>query len=910
MSEIKSEIVKSETTTRHLQVKPDYYDSHEATQKGEWDTIQTNKRYKGFCQTHFTAGDPDQFQKYRDMTNGNLEIEPEEKTETEPEIPKAITWEKYKNLDPQAVDNTFNYIFHKFKKGCFIKFKNGKMSVFLPFSKKNFANEWGKKIVVDPHFKTLQGLIEYCQVKQGRKYIEKSINKFPDTWYTNNGLPRWEFPVHEGDTNISAFCDMFSTLVSERKVPDIEFFLNKRDFPIIRKDGNEPYNHIFGKNTPLISGEYTKYSPILSMVGSENYADIPIPTGDDWSRVSRDEGKYFPKTSDRNFDFQETLWKDKKPVAVFRGASTGIGTTPETNMRLKLALMSNKKVCDNDGLQFLDCGITEWNLRPRLEEGKKYLTTIKIENLPFGLVESLSPSQQAEYKYIINVDGHVSAFRLSFELSFGSVILIPDSEYQLWFRHMLKPFEHYVPLKRDLSDVYEKIRWCKANDSKCKKIAENAGAFYKKYLSREGILDYLQKLFYKLKEKTGVYIYPPISISQIKDWREREIFSLKKLNTKEIDIGEINDNYDFLKKVQKAVEFKIGKKDIGHREEFFQNKNRSINTVQINEYKIIEKTANLHEAFVNLYCINKLRKEIPNFSYCFGYDSEKEIVYTEMIQGDTLKEWLISDKFNFRVFLDILVQILLALEVAQQRFGFVHYDLTPWNIILKKVDRREVIYNINSEVSYSVKTTLIPVLIDTGRSHVVYKNYHYGEINSLKKTTIQDVLNILSYSIYELVNLEKLPENLPKNLITLANFISGSRYRKKQFFLSGKNGVGELKYFFGKSRKYSEIIYSDKYDLERYTPLDLVHYISEKFGVLINKKGQLYRKEAMSIVNYTETTFMYPERVLRILQNIKEDNEDVFTLKEICKKIYTQKIPKNKWTEKWLETTNKILDLI
>ena len=46
----------------------------------------------------------------------------------------------------------------------------------------------------------------------------------------------------------------------------------------------------------------------------------------------------------------------------------------------------------------------------------------------------------------------------------------------------------------DLSDLYEKIRWCKNNDEKCQQIAQNAYIFYQTFLCKKGILDYLQNI--------------------------------------------------------------------------------------------------------------------------------------------------------------------------------------------------------------------------------------------------------------------------------------------------------------------------------------------------------------------------------------------------------------------------------
>ena len=65
-------------------------------------------------------------------------------------------------------------------------------------------------------------------------------------------------------------------------------------------------------------------------------------------------------------------------------------------------------------------------------------------------------------------------FRLTKELSMGCCILLVESEYKLWYHHLLIPYKHYVPIKKDLSDLIERIKWCKENDLKCKEIAKNS----------------------------------------------------------------------------------------------------------------------------------------------------------------------------------------------------------------------------------------------------------------------------------------------------------------------------------------------------------------------------------------------------------------------------------------------------
>lgn len=817
------------TTTSKFQIKKDFYLSKDDCIASERKPINTNPRYKFFTQTHFTAGDIDQFQDFRNMTNGKVK-----NVNITNNVFSTLTlniWEKYKDLTPTSVDDTFNYMFHKFKKGVFLKIKNGKLSVFLPFSKKNFTNEWSKLIQVDPKYGNIQEFIKHIQLKEGRKFYPQSVNKFTDCWYSNNCLVRWEFPIAEGDTGVPMASDMFLTLAQEREIPDLEFFLNRRDFPMLKRNNTEPYEHLFGHDKKLLSHLYTKYSPILSMVTSDEFADIPIPTAEDWARVSRKDGKFFPKTSTRDYTVTPTPWKDRKPIAVFRGASTGCGVTPETNPRLKLALLSKTTHPDTDGLPLLDAGITDWNLRPRKIIGQPYLQTIDIEKLPFGLVDKLTPQQQTSYKYVVNVDGHVSAHRLSLEMESGFCILLVQSKYKLWFRDMLKPFVHYVPVKSDLSDLIEKIRWCKENDSKCKKIAQNSCEFSKKYLTKDGILDYLQKVLYELKKATGVYLYNSISLRELQEEKEKELLSKLKTHTptKQIVLfPEQTRSYNFLKGIEMCIDEKYTEK-----KEIFSSKSTTVSKYEIGGRYFVEKKSDknmTHEAFVTLYGTNKLLQYVPNFAYTFSY--KKDLLVSEYIEGMTLTEYIHSDEFKMKDYLLIIVQIALAIGIAQEKCGFIHYDLSPWNIIVKK-EKTIVDYVLDKKV-YRVSTDLVPVIIDMERAHVIYEDYHYGSSISLfGRNTVQDILTLLSMSIYEICR-EDVSKEQVKDLLTLANFLTGTGYHKKPFLESGRDGLGELRYFFNKAKKYSELISSNKYDLVEKVPSDLVVYMMEKFKLTVN----------------------------------------------------------------------------
>ena len=250
-------------TTSEFQIYSDFFENKEECDNFKFiKKKQTNQRYRNFSQTHFTAGDEEQFEEYK-FSKNNLSVSSSfEDPFNEEDVLLQTIWEKYSNIDASSVYNTFKYMFYKFKKGIFVKIVDNQLKVFLPFSNPNFLNEWGENIDES----SIHKLSEYaCKIDE-RKYNEKNINSNKSNWYSNNYLIRFEYPIKESDTNVCVLKNMLDELCSKRKVSDIEFFINKRDFPLHTTNCSEPYFDIWNsENTSLKSHNYEKYSPIFSM---------------------------------------------------------------------------------------------------------------------------------------------------------------------------------------------------------------------------------------------------------------------------------------------------------------------------------------------------------------------------------------------------------------------------------------------------------------------------------------------------------------------------------------------------------------------------------------------------------------------------------------------------------------------
>ena len=203
----------------------------------------------------------------------------------------------------------------------------------------------------------------------------------------------------------------------------------------------------------------------------------------------------------------------------------------------------------------------------------------------------------------------------------------------------------------------------------------------------------------------------------------------------------------------------------------------------------------------------------------------------------TFFEYIKSPHFTFENYLFILSQIALALQVAQNNCALVHYDVTPWNVIIQILpEEKEFDYILSHEKVVKVKTNIIPVIIDYGKSHVTHNNIHWGFVNMFKFSTIQDIITLLVKSIEQVI--QKPLDKEFKYLLHLANFMTRNKYRETQF-----TSAKDLKSWLKKAKNYSHLISSDKDTLETKTPISLLNYIRKMKDYTLISKNIIYSSD-------------------------------------------------------------------
>jgi len=100
-----------------------------------------------------------------------------------------------------------------------------------------------------------------------------------------------------------------------------------------------------------------------------------------------------------------------------------------------------------------------------------------------------------QYKYQLNLDGTVAAYRFPFLLAGDAVTFKVHSEYMEHFYSDLKPWVHYIPVKSGLADLVEKVKWAMLHDDKARAIGRNGRQYAQDHLMPVDVFCYYVTLY-------------------------------------------------------------------------------------------------------------------------------------------------------------------------------------------------------------------------------------------------------------------------------------------------------------------------------------------------------------------------------------------------------------------------------
>lgn len=426
----------------------------------------------------------------------------------------------YKWLSPScfydAVLSTWLFMYKECRCGIFVRISGGKLDMFVPFYNPDYKNTHGfgedDKIPFSLDGKTAVSHEVYLERKNRfLRYPEELIND-KSKWWTNgpivcNIMPKWGW----GDFHFAQIRDMIQAVCSAHTIPDVEFFFNKRDNPVLRTCGSLQY-----------------HAPVFGFYTGKYFSDIAVPTAEDWEIAT---GKVFPPggcdaRTNKNIEKATCIkWSAKKNTAVFRGSATGAGVTPDTNVRLSVV-----DACHSGRVPNLDAGITSWSIRDKIFNKK--VRFLDPDNMAFKLSPFVSFEEQCKHKVILYIDGHAAANRLGSMMLSGSltVRVLPDDErilpdgHESWISRYLVPFpwknsgvcdgldendsHMYNCIECTVSDLGDALEWVWKHDKIAMRLASTAKDTAKIILDPDFITKDIAGMLLHLHEKTKGGIQP------------------------------------------------------------------------------------------------------------------------------------------------------------------------------------------------------------------------------------------------------------------------------------------------------------------------------------------------------------------------------------------------------------------
>lgn len=314
-----------------------------------------------------------------------------------------------------------------------------------------------------------------------KETYEAMKKKFPETKrdflryrIIDNQLHHF-FPFGEAVTKKEEALERaLKTLLKLKKMPDLDFVVSNIDgLPAKENLNNVLFYHEDRRGFYLVDDKSLQ-APVFTRAKDKSVKEgILVP---DYYALS----ELWPKMEKEILCLNDqSLWKQKKEVAFWRGASSKA-------LRFNLCEMSLKY---ND---LIDAGFVEDVNERKIKELKDWK---KYDSYNSLRKPRASFWEQLEYKYLPVLDGVMCTYPgYQWRLLSNCTVLKQDSGEVQWFYSALKPYEHYVPLKEDMSDMLDRIKWAKENDPLCENIAKKATLFVLNNLTIEDGYVYLYEV--------------------------------------------------------------------------------------------------------------------------------------------------------------------------------------------------------------------------------------------------------------------------------------------------------------------------------------------------------------------------------------------------------------------------------
>lgn len=424
--------------------------------------------------------------------------------ETKEEYQREIV-DKYIGLYHTAEEQTrfkrsCDYMFHDLGFIIFVAIVNGKIETFRqvantteekPFSKSISTSDIDKfeKNAYWKWFFRKMSKRSHALIRDKRQWVRDGRCYMIYSKQTIHGHPQFYFNILY---NMISF--VFDSAKKKLSKCSTCFFVNVFDSPVVHKGSD--------------------FIPVFSPATTNQYDDVCMIYPDAWLVISGEkfiQNKYHinkPNMSVNPYKGKtlETHWENKNNAIVFRGRNTSCyPNDPEKNDRLKVLGMFKNGLSDyiNSLGVMTDVGLVEHtkNIHLRKENGKDVFNASdegKIHSIIGAYKEPIPMAKQSLYKLILDIDGYVTPWRLLYELSYNSAIILIVSDLTSWFYDKLVNEENIFMIHINDPDIDIKIvsviKRCKENDwALAKKVASGATQLFDKIATKKHVVSYMSQ---------------------------------------------------------------------------------------------------------------------------------------------------------------------------------------------------------------------------------------------------------------------------------------------------------------------------------------------------------------------------------------------------------------------------------
>lgn len=239
--------------------------------------------------------------------------------------------------------------------------------------------------------------------------------------------------------------------------------------------------------------------PLLSWNSRPNCNVITTPTYD-YSYFTQNFTSGSPWRAD---SYVAKDWVDRAPQLLWRGSLSSWDESRARAVRIGLLfpeLLDIKVACKGCARTFGLNKVPAAGCNTYLMKVAAYGGPVGAEDCDHIAAPFMGEEEQLGFRYVLDMDGGASSFRLKNLLLSGSLVFrvvhdTPADRNAQFFFDDLKPFVHYIPVKFETmeEDLPAKVQWAKAHDAEARGIAESGRRFVLDFLTERDALRQLNQ---------------------------------------------------------------------------------------------------------------------------------------------------------------------------------------------------------------------------------------------------------------------------------------------------------------------------------------------------------------------------------------------------------------------------------